>query len=159
VDALHAAPLAQLEASRDRSAWTDWARTRALSPAVCELGPGDVLFVPAGMPHAVRNVAGPCLSISSNYVDSSNVARAMAEIELSALTDQRALELLAQLRATGCSAASPPPMYDIGEHVPFEQFKLGDASAAGRWPALGGVTLEQLFPPAALPNAAVLDLD
>jgi len=161
VDALHAAPLA----SCDRACWTDWARTRPLSPAVCELGPGDVLFVPSGMPHAVTNV-GDCLSLSANYIDSTNLPRACAEIELAALTDERALELLVQLRSRGCSASSTPPMFDIGEHVPFAHFKEGDHSAAGRWPALGALTPVQ--PPAALadiPHATLvgdrqpLDLD
>jgi hypothetical protein len=133
VDALHAAPLQSLE--REGVA-CEWAATAGLTPLVCELGPGDALFVPAGMPHGVRNVEGPALSLSANYVDCTNLRSALEEIELAALTDERALALLAQLRAGGCRAAQPLPAYEIGEHVPFADYKRGDASADGRWPAL-----------------------
>jgi hypothetical protein len=106
---------------------------------VCELQPGDVLFVPAGTPHAVRNVGdGPALSLSANYIDSTNLPHALGELELAALTDERALALLEELRS-----AAPPCAYEIGEHVPFAEYKLGDPSAGGRWPALDHAALER----------------
>lgn len=150
VDALHATPVEQLvaEPASVEALGSPWARARGLRPMVCELRPGDALFVPAGTPHAVRNTAGPALSLSANYVDCTNLEAALAELELAALTDERALALMLHLRAAraqgpgeGGLAACGLGACEIGEHVPFAEFKRGDPSAGGRWPALDPAAL------------------
>lgn len=149
VDGLHAAPLEQLlrTPASVEVLGSQWARSRCLSPMVCELRPGDALFVPSGMPHAVRNVGGPALSLSANYIDGTNLAAALTELELAALTDERALALAAQLRAhavgprAGSREGGMAALYDIGDHVSHADFKRGDPSAGGRWPALDHATV------------------
>eukprot|EP01043_Picozoa_sp_COSAG02_P095763 COSAG02_NODE_32095_length_522_cov_1.092199_1_plen_122_part_10 len=52
------------------------------------LEPGDVLFVPAGWPHAVRNLPGPStIAISANYVDGSNFHRHVQELHWQAIAE------------------------------------------------------------------------
>lgn len=54
------------------------------------LSPGDILFVPAGWPHAVRNLPGPpTVAISSNYVDGSNFKRHLQELRWQALAENQ----------------------------------------------------------------------
>jgi hypothetical protein len=52
------------------------------------LTPGDILFVPAGWPHAVRNLPGPStIAISANYVDGSNFHRHLQELRWQAIAE------------------------------------------------------------------------
>mmetsp|Transcript_11218 Transcript_11218/g.17627 ORF Transcript_11218/g.17627 Transcript_11218/m.17627 type:complete len:306 (+) Transcript_11218:856-1773(+) len=51
---------------------------------------GEVLFVPAGCPHAVDNVT-LTVAISANFVDSSNIQRSLEELGVSSSEDVRSL--------------------------------------------------------------------
>ena len=62
-----------------------------------ELSAGEVLFVPAGCPHGVCNLTDS-VAISANYVDYSNLALAIAELELACAEDARAKVVLDSLR-------------------------------------------------------------
>ena len=46
-----------------------------------DLGPGEVLFVPGGFPHVVHNL-DVTVSFAGNYVDESNLDRALADLRL-----------------------------------------------------------------------------
>ena len=46
-----------------------------------ELTPGDLLFVPAGSPHAVENLTDS-VAIGGNFVDESNLEQVLAELKL-----------------------------------------------------------------------------
>lgn len=47
---------------------------RLLRPMEVELGPGDVLFVPAGMPHFVEGLGDAySIAISGNFLDTTNL--------------------------------------------------------------------------------------
>jgi hypothetical protein len=62
---------------------------------------GDVLFVPSGWPHAVRNISAPTtaeneasqhgssvtVALSANYVDSSNIAQHIEELRWQAMAE------------------------------------------------------------------------
>ena len=53
------------------------------------LEPGDLLFVPAGWPHAVRNLPGPpTVALSANYVDGTNVERHLRELRWQAISER-----------------------------------------------------------------------
>mmetsp|Transcript_20665 Transcript_20665/g.71476 ORF Transcript_20665/g.71476 Transcript_20665/m.71476 type:complete len:459 (-) Transcript_20665:172-1548(-) len=66
--------------------------TDGLTAWAGELKPGELLFVPAGTLHAVRNAAGtgPSVAVSHNYVDAANVLGALRCLEraLGALLDE-----------------------------------------------------------------------
>ncbi len=52
------------------------------------LEPGDLLFVPAGWPHAVRNLPGPpTVALSANYVDGTNIERHLRELRWQAISE------------------------------------------------------------------------
>lgn len=57
-----------------------------------DLEPGQVLFVPSGCAHCVTNLTNT-LAISANYVDGSNVERAVSELEYAASEDARSMEV------------------------------------------------------------------
>jgi hypothetical protein len=42
--------------------------------------PGDVIFVPSGSIHAVRNTRSPTVAVSMNYVDATNVEAAVRDL-------------------------------------------------------------------------------
>ena len=42
--------------------------------------PGDVIFVPGGTVHAVRNTRSPTIGISMNYVDDTNLDAALSDL-------------------------------------------------------------------------------
>ncbi|CAN0220386.1 unnamed protein product, partial [Discosporangium mesarthrocarpum] len=65
----------------------------------CTLEAGDLLFVPAGSPHQVENLTDT-LAVSSNYVDATNLPKALHALEEQAHTDQGAKDLLLALQ--GC---------------------------------------------------------
>ena len=44
-----------------------------------KLKPGELLFVPGGLPHTVENLT-PTMAISTNYVDASNMDRLVDSI-------------------------------------------------------------------------------
>lgn len=46
-----------------------------------DLGPGEVLFVPGGWPHAVHNL-DVTVSFAGNFVDESNLDRALVDLKL-----------------------------------------------------------------------------
>lgn len=53
----------------------------AASAHVAELGPGDILFVPAGSPHQVFNVGDDAtVAVSGNFVEPANLAVALDEM-------------------------------------------------------------------------------
>ena len=54
-------------------------RRRPPCPTECEVGPGDIIFVPAGAPHVVENVE-PSVALAYNYVDGVNLDRALGEL-------------------------------------------------------------------------------
>ena len=54
------------------------------------MSPGDILFVPAGWPHAVRNLPGPStIAISANYVDGSNFQQHVQELRWQAMAERQ----------------------------------------------------------------------
>jgi len=46
---------------------------------IAEIGPGDVVFVPAGSAHQVNNLEA-CIAVSMNYIDGSNMELAKREL-------------------------------------------------------------------------------
>ena len=46
-----------------------------------DLAPGEVLFVPGGWPHHVRNI-GATVAFAGNFIDDSNLQRALFDLEL-----------------------------------------------------------------------------
>lgn len=46
---------------------------------IAEIGPGDVVFVPAGSAHQVNNLEA-CIAVSMNYIDGSNMQLAKEEL-------------------------------------------------------------------------------
>ena len=58
---------------------------------------GEVLFVPAGCPHGVRNETDT-IAISANYVDTSNLSLVIGELELLSTEDPRAKVVLDSLK-------------------------------------------------------------
>lgn len=66
--------------------------------SACILGPGDGLFVPAGSPHQVTNLS-PSVAISMNYVDASNLHRAIAVTSVEGLVDANQEWIHSQLTA------------------------------------------------------------
>ncbi|KAG5189154.1 hypothetical protein JKP88DRAFT_218036 [Tribonema minus] len=93
----------------------------ALTGWQCAMEAGDLLFVPSGCPHEVENEGpGPVVAVSCNYVDSSNLERALEALALQGLTDERAAELLAALEAVATaehplSPSDPPPVTALTE--------------------------------------------
>ena len=62
------------------------------------LTPGQVLFVPAGSPHRVENLEAS-VAVSGNIVDESNLQECLLMLSRNALSDNRCIELMAQLLA------------------------------------------------------------
>ena len=56
-----------------------WPLYSLATPQTCVLEAGDLLFVPAGCPHAVENLSDT-LAVSCNYVDATNLARSRRAI-------------------------------------------------------------------------------
>ncbi|GFN91894.1 bifunctional arginine demethylase and lysyl-hydroxylase jmjd6-b [Plakobranchus ocellatus] len=67
-------------------------------PKQCVLRAGDLLFVPAGSPHLVENLT-PSVAVSSNYVDATNYSQVCKELQISALLNPRARQLLEELES------------------------------------------------------------
>ena len=80
----------------------DWQELKVdqFSPTVMEvtLSPGQVLFVPAGSPHRVENLEAS-VAVSGNIVDESNLQECLLMLSRNALSDNRCIELMAQLLA------------------------------------------------------------
>ncbi|CAG2212437.1 unnamed protein product [Mytilus edulis] len=74
---------------------TQYPLLQLTTPIECVLEPGDVLFVPAGCPHRVKNLE-TSVAISSNFVDQSNFTLVNQELKINALMDIRSEELLRQ---------------------------------------------------------------
>lgn len=66
--------------------------------SVCIVGPGDGLFVPSGSPHQVTNLS-PSIAISMNYIDASNIEKALAVTRLEGLVDPESKAIHSQLSA------------------------------------------------------------
>ena len=66
-------------------------------PRECILKAGELLFVPAGCPHRVENLT-KSLAISANFVDGSNLELAREELSINAIQNQRAAQLLSELK-------------------------------------------------------------
>ncbi|XP_046554523.1 LOW QUALITY PROTEIN: uncharacterized protein LOC124263846 [Haliotis rubra] len=87
-------------------------------PLQCDLKQGEVLFVPSGCPHYVENLE-VSVAISANFVDLSNLSAVKTELEVSALVDPRAEDLLKQLE----DPKFPQNMDSSIEELPWQQFK------------------------------------
>ncbi|CAE7558542.1 DISP3, partial [Symbiodinium sp. CCMP2456] len=68
------------------------------------LEPGDFLFVPAGWPHQVENLK-TSVAVSANFVDESNLERALEEAEILGLVEETPQLLGAALRRRSEAAA------------------------------------------------------
>ena len=60
----------------------------------------QVLFVPSGCAHCVTNVTDT-LAISANYVDSSNICRALSELHIASAEDDRSFEVRFHCKTIG----------------------------------------------------------
>lgn len=69
----------------------------ATHPQTFDLLPGDILFVPAGCPHEVVNME-ISVAISGNFINNTNFGTALKELEANSLVDERAEDLLKQLK-------------------------------------------------------------
>jgi len=80
---------------------------------------GDLLFVPAGCPHAVANLSASA-AVSMNFITASNQALAVDELSVAGLTDPAAAQLAAHLGRCGRH-----PYAARGEEadVPWARFK------------------------------------
>lgn len=67
-----------------------------LDPFVCDLGPEELLFVPAGSPHRVVNLEAS-IAVSGNFVNSSNAESVVRHLKCNALKDDRSADLLRHL--------------------------------------------------------------
>ena len=67
----------------------------SLNPVKVVLKPGEILFVPRGTPHRVRNLS-KSIAISGNYVDETNVKEVAQHLRRNSLLDPRAEDLLQQ---------------------------------------------------------------
>eukprot|EP00055_Hartaetosiga_balthica_P014670 m.82104 g.82104 ORF g.82104 m.82104 type:complete len:558 (+) comp8661_c1_seq10:241-1914(+) len=66
------------------------------TPIECELLPGDLLFVPAGSPHAVETQE-KSIAISGNYINESNFDLAMEQLRIDSLVDHSVLATVDEL--------------------------------------------------------------
>ncbi|GAB6022083.1 hypothetical protein CHUAL_006226 [Chamberlinius hualienensis] len=78
------------------------------SPRECVLQPGELLFVPARCPHRVENL-DTTIAISGNFVNKANLRAAMEELEVSALVDPPAHQLLRHLQEISRAISTPTP--------------------------------------------------
>ena len=94
-------------------------------PRECVLQAGEVLFVPAGSPHRVKNLS-KSLAISANFVDCSNFDLVLGELRVNALQDERAGSLLSAME--GVNFNREMVELDSEENyspcVPWQRFKL-----------------------------------
>eukprot|EP01064_Diplonema_japonicum_P010538 TRINITY_DN1778_c0_g1_i1.p1 TRINITY_DN1778_c0_g1~~TRINITY_DN1778_c0_g1_i1.p1 ORF type:complete len:454 (+),score=63.28 TRINITY_DN1778_c0_g1_i1:56-1417(+) len=81
------------------------------------LNPGDVIFVPAGMTHAVTNLT-PSVAISGNFIDSSNLSCALSALSKNALYDAGSAALHEEL-----SVSTLVHDFDV-QHVPLAHLKV-----------------------------------
>ena len=144
--------------------------------------------MPAGCPHAVRNVGGaPTLAVSANFIDGSNRARALAELGAAAHDDPRAAALYAALAALGgaedeagaatpAGAATGAAAAPDATFVPWAEFKRlspddvarlerddrttdgGDANEDGGGGGEAGSAAPMAAPPSGAPARAALCL-
>ena len=91
-------------------------------PRECILQPGELLFVPAGCPHRVENVE-KSLAISANFVDSSNVELVKKELQVNALLDERAAQLLKVFESNRFTTKAGFNFGDDSICVSWEHFK------------------------------------
>ena len=95
-------------------------------PQECVLKAGELLFVPAGCPHRVENLT-KSLAISANFVDRSNLELVLKELSVNAIQDQRAAQLLSELRGAKFNGGMED--YDVEEEgtschcVDWDKFK------------------------------------
>lgn len=109
--------------ARDAEHFNQWpaAAHAAAGAHVAEIGPGDIIFVPAGSPHQVWNLDEPTVAISANYIDATNLELAKAELRASAATSEGAASLLKDFEADGFDAEMRD--FDGATAVPWEHFK------------------------------------
>ncbi|XP_064607869.1 LOW QUALITY PROTEIN: bifunctional arginine demethylase and lysyl-hydroxylase JMJD6-like [Liolophura sinensis] len=88
-------------------------------PMECVLEPGDLLFVPSGCPHRVENLE-TSLAISGNFVDLSNFKAVKEELEISALIDPRAEDLLTQFTSDTFNSKMSSSISDL----PWKKYKM-----------------------------------
>lgn len=88
------------------------------------IGPGDLIFVPAGAPHQVENLE-PTIAISQNYVDASNFKFAVSELGIASRNPEgsadrtSALEILKYFQSPNFDTSTD---WDMKE-LTFEKFK------------------------------------
>mmetsp|Transcript_8037 Transcript_8037/g.29221 ORF Transcript_8037/g.29221 Transcript_8037/m.29221 type:complete len:245 (-) Transcript_8037:55-789(-) len=93
------------------------------------LGPGDIVFVPAGAPHKVENLE-TTVAISANFVDRSNVARSLAEAELLGLVSEDPVHIAACFRGAESGLLSDlEASAPSGVHEPLRAFKARHGEA------------------------------
>ena len=85
----------------------------------CELGPGQVLFVPAGCPHMVENLSDT-VALSSKYIDESNLDKSLSALGVHARSDHLAQQLHQQLEAIAKDANTECV---TDQHAPWAEFK------------------------------------
>ncbi|KDO32543.1 hypothetical protein SPRG_03018 [Saprolegnia parasitica CBS 223.65] len=85
----------------------------------CILEAGDLLFVPTGTPHYVRNLTAT-LALSANYIDCSNAEEAIDALSRHASTDPRAGDVA---RHVAQCMRGPQPAVHTTQSVPFATFK------------------------------------
>ncbi|EQC41973.1 hypothetical protein SDRG_00822 [Saprolegnia diclina VS20] len=85
----------------------------------CVLEAGDLLFVPTGTPHYVRNLTAT-LALSANYIDRSNAEVAVDALTRQASTDPRAGDVA---RHVAQCMRGPQPAAHATQSVPFATFK------------------------------------
>ena len=72
--------------------------TTPVQPVQAILAAGELLFVPANSPHAVRNLT-TTVALSGNYIDESNIHASLTALWREGLTCPRAKELRRELEA------------------------------------------------------------
>jgi hypothetical protein len=100
-----------------------------------ELQPGEMIFVPAGSPHAVKNLEGT-VAISSNYIDESNIRRCLEVLGRDGLTCSQSQSLKENLERICPVFNDSTRLSDI----PFwiERRERGDAITAIPWAEFKG---------------------
>jgi len=97
--------------------------------SVCIVGPGDGLFVPAGSPHQVTNLS-PSVAISMNYVDASNIDKALEVTRLEGLIDPDSLDVYTKLAAVNENRQTQASEL-TGFHLPWRTFKTRELPSTG----------------------------
>lgn len=91
-------------------------------PRECVLQPGEVLFVPAGCPHRVENLESS-LAVSANFVDRSNFEMVKKELQVNALQDERAEQLVKVFKSKHFADMMTSSEFEDNLCISWEHFK------------------------------------